>query len=451
MGQARHYLPVAVIPPEGVAWLDQALVSGRVVAGEMTFRGPPSAFPFDRNEGLFETRFQVEDAVLDYEPGWPRLERLKTGVLFRNRELIIEAHQGRLLDGELESATARIDDLSEVVVQVKGRARGPADQYVAGTQGESLGRELSDDLPDLQATGVSTLDLELTLPTDARPNQARGRVGLLDNHVTLPAWNIALERLRGEVRFTENGLDARNVQARLRGEPIRLDLELVGREGRRELRTQIQGRLGLPALVGESATALESRITGKSDWKAVLTVPTGQERRSGQPAFSLDLRSELRGIAMDLPEPFAKSVNEAQPLRIAVQPVASDHLTVNVEYGEETRAALAFSGPMNALQLERGELRIGAGEAKLPDQPGLAVVARLPRWIWTIPAETPSPVVEGGGGKTPSPQRGEGWGGGLIRSLDARIGELILAGQTFHRSDRERRPLCRRSADRSGQ
>jgi uncharacterized protein YhdP len=134
---------------------------------------------------------------------------------------------------------------------------------------------------------------------------------------------------------------------------------------------------------------------------------------------------------MDWPEPFDKSANETHLLQIIVRPVASDRWMVNLEYGEEIRAALAFSGPMNALQLERGELRIGAGEAKLPDQPGLAVAARLPRWAWTLPIETPSPVGEGGAGKTPSPQRGEGWGGGLIRSLDARIGELILAGQTF--------------------
>ncbi len=433
VSRARHYLPVAVIPPEGVAWLDQALVSGRVVAGEMTFRGSPSAFPFDRNEGLFETRFQVEDAVLDYGPGWPRLERLKTEVLFRNRGLTVEAERGRLLDGELENATARIDDLSEVVVQVKGRAKGPAASMWRVLKESPLGRELSDDLPDLQASGVSTLDLELTLPTDARPNQARGRVGLLDNDLTLPAWNIQLERLRGEAQFTENGLDARNVQARLRGEPIRLDLELADREGRRELRTQVRGRLGLPALMGESAMALESRIAGKSDWKAVLTVPTGQERRSGQPAFKLDLSSDLRGVAMDLPEPFAKPASASRSLRMMVQPVAADRLTVNLDYGEDTRMALALRGPLHALQLERGELRIGAGEAKLPDQPGLVVVARLPRWAWAGPATTPSSSVgEGGAGKTSSPQRGKSWGGGLIRRLDARIGELTLAGQTFH-------------------
>ena len=432
VGQARHYLPVAVIPPEGVAWLDQALVSGRVVAGEMTFRGPPSAFPFDRNEGLFETRFQVEDAVLDYAPGWPHLERLKTEVWFRNRGLIIEANQGRLLDGELESATAHIDDLSEVVVQVKGRAKGPAASLWRALSESPPGRELNDDLPDLQATGVSTLDLELTLPTDDRPNQARGRIGLLDNQLTLPAWNIALERLRGEVHFTENDLDARNVQAQWRGEPIRLDLELIGHEGHRELRTQIQGRLGLTALAGESAMALESRVAGKSDWKAVLTVPTRQERRSGQPAFKLNLSSDLRGIAMDLPEPFAKPAHEAQPLRMVVQPVTSSRLTVNVEYGEATRAALALNGPLQALQLERGELRIGAGPAKLPDQPGFAIVAELPRWAWPTPANTPSVLpAKGKGCKEFSKSESSPHPLTRLRRIEARIDQLTLAGQRF--------------------
>ena len=75
--QARRYLPVTVIPPAGVAWLDQALVGGRVVAGDLFLRGPPAHFPFDRDEGLFETRFRIEDAVVNYAPGWPRLEGLR--------------------------------------------------------------------------------------------------------------------------------------------------------------------------------------------------------------------------------------------------------------------------------------------------------------------------------------------------------------------------------------
>ncbi len=420
VGRARHYLPVAVIPPEGVAWLDRALVSGRVVSGELTFRGPPAAFPFDRNEGLFETGFQVEDAVLDYGPGWPRLERLKTRVVFRNRSLTVEAQAGRLLDGELENATARIDDLSEVVVQVKGRAKGPAASMWRALKDSPLGKTLGDDLPDVQASGNSNLDLELTVPTDARPAQTRGRVELLDNALMLPAWALQLERVRGEVRFTESSLDSRNIQARWRGEPIRLDLELVGRDGRHELRSQIQGRLGLAALVSESAQGLAARISGKSDWTAVLTVPTGQDRRRGAAAFRLELDSDLRGTAINLPEPFAKSASERRPLHLLAQPVASDRLTVHLDYGADTRLVLALRGPLKALQMERGELRIGAGEAHMPDPPGLTVIARLPRWSWNGSLQSAADAPE----RSPSP---------LIRlhRLDARIDDLKVAGHRF--------------------
>ncbi|MGB5064822.1 MAG: DUF3971 domain-containing protein, partial [Candidatus Competibacter sp.] len=162
--QARRYLPVAVIPPDGVAWLDQALVSGRVVAGDLILRGSPARFPFDRDEGLFETRFQIEDAVVNYAPGWPRLEGLRGSVTFRNRGMRIEAEPGagRLLDAEVENFAVWIDDLEQVVAQVKGRIKGPGASLWRGLKESPVGQELGEDLPDLRIVGHNTVDLELS-------------------------------------------------------------------------------------------------------------------------------------------------------------------------------------------------------------------------------------------------------------------------------------------------
>jgi uncharacterized protein (TIGR02099 family) len=429
--QARRYLPVAVIPPEGVAWLDRALVDGRVATGELIFQGPPAAFPFDRDEGLFETRFQVEDAVLDYAPGWPRLERLQAEVRFRNRGLTVEARSGQLLDGRLEKATTRIANLSKVVVEVQGRAKGPGASMWQALRDSPLGRELHEDLPDLQIGGVSTLDLALTLPIDGRPSQARGRVGLLDNDVRLPDWKVELGRLRGAARFTESSLEIRDVQALWRGAPIRLDLELADRE----LRTQIAGKLGLAALAGPSAAAtLKSQMTGASDWKAVLVVPT--RRREQESAFSLELSSDLRGVAINLPAPLGKSAGESRPLRITVRPVERDRSVVALEYEPEVRALLELTGLLDTPRFERGELRIGAGLARLPNIPGLAIVADLPRWTWTAPVDR-SALGQGGDGGA-----GCGVSGApesalnplaVVSYLEARIGQLAVAGQSFNR------------------
>ncbi|HRX70050.1 MAG: TIGR02099 family protein [Gammaproteobacteria bacterium] len=450
--QAWRYLPVAVIPPKGIAWLDRALIDGRVTTGDLVFRGPPAAFPFDQDEGLFETGFQVEDAVLDYAPGWPRLERLQAEARFRNRGLTVEARSGRLLDGEMQKTTTRIDDLSRVVVEVEGQVKGPGASMWRALRESPFGRELNEDLPDLQISGASTLDLELTLPTDGRPSQTRGRVELLDNDISLPAWKVELSRLHGEARFTESSLEARDIQALWRGEAIRLDLDLADREGRRELRTQVLGKLGLPALIGSSAAAdLESQITGASDWKAALTVPT--HRREQESAFSLELSSDLRGVAIDWPPPLGKTASESRPLRIAVQPTDRNRWGVALEYEPEVRAALELSSLLDTPQFERGELRIGAGAAQLPSESGLAIVAELPRWSWATPAKAPSsnPPENRSNTSVRPPSLAKGGRGGfrnnpcerlsaqestpnalaLVRSLDAQIDAFMVADQSF--------------------
>ena len=414
---ARRYLPVTVIPPDGVAWLDRALVSGRITAGEGVLRGPAPAFPFDRSEGLFETRFEVEGAVLDYAPGWPRLEAVRGTVRFRNRSLQVEIDTGRLLDAVVEGATTRINDLEEPVVRVKGRARGPGASLWQAFQASPVGQDLAEDLPELRISGANTLDLDLTIPIDPRPNQVRGQVGFLDNDVTLPAWNLELDRLRGEVRFTEAGLEARELQTRLRGEPVRLDLDLVGRAGRRDLRARLRGRVGLRALLGEPmAKALERTVSGKSFWDAVLRVPTHRhERRDDSPPFKLDLNSDLRGMTVRWPAPLGKAAGESRLLKISLRPRERDALELTLDYGEEARAALELADFRRDPRLARGELRINAGAAKLPEAPGLAVVADLPRWeMAAFPAST-----EDAAGL---------WRG--LRRLDARIGELGLGRQT---------------------
>ena len=427
--QARRYLPVAVIPPDGTAWLDQALVDGRVVVGDLVLRGSPARFPFDHDEGLFETRFQIENAVVNYAPGWPRLEGLRASVTFRNRGARIEAEPGaaRLLDAEVENLTVRIDDLEQVMARVKGRIKGPGASLWRGLRESPVGQELGEDLPDLRIAGHAVVDLELTVPTDSRPSRARGRIDLMDNSAALPAWALEFDRLRGEVDFTETDLKAENVRALLRGEPVRLDLNLAGDEGRRELRGQLRGRVGLRALTGADLTALEEHIEGKSVWQAVLTVPTSRrERRDEPPPFSLALNSDLRGMTVGLPDPLGKDADELRPFAMTLRPRGRDTLELALEYGASVRAALELGGYPQRLRLERGELRLGAGAARLPDAPGLAIVADLPRWRLEMPAALPDST---GSTADIEPKTVVWWD--LLRGIDARIGELVIGQQSF--------------------
>ncbi|QQS53315.1 MAG: TIGR02099 family protein [Candidatus Competibacteraceae bacterium] len=429
--QARRYLPVAVIPPDGVAWLDQALVGGRVVAGDLILRGSPARFPFDHGEGLFETRFQIEDAVVNYAPGWPRLEGLRGSVTFRNRGMRIEAEPGagRLLDAKVENLAVWIDDLERVIAQAKGRIDGPGASLWRGLRESPVGQELGEDLPDLRIAGHNSVDLELSIPADSsRPSRVRGRVGLSDSSVALPSRTLEFSRLKGEVTFTETGLKAEDVRALLRGEPVRIDLNLAGGEGQRELRGQLRGRIGLRTLTGAPA-ALDAYLEGKSLWQAVLAVPIGRrDRRNEASPFTLTLNSDLHGMAVRLPAPLDKDANEVRPFAMTLHPIGHDTLELALEYGTGVRAALELSGYPQNLQFERGELRVNAGAARLPDAPGLAIVADLPRWRLDLPA-TLSDSSDATTDADIEPKTAAWWS--ALRDIDARIGELTIADQSF--------------------
>jgi uncharacterized protein YhdP len=235
--------------------------------------------------------------------------------------------------------------------------------------------------------------------------------------------------VRGEVRFTESALDARNVQVLWRGAPLRLDLDLAGPEGRRELRTRLWGRLGLGALLGESANPLARFVEGDGDWEALLTVPTvGRERRDPASPFTLDLRSNLRGIAVHLPAPLGKTAAETRPLRIDLRPREREIevLEAGLEYGEGVRAILELTDFLRDPRLARGELRVNAGAARLPETPGLTIIADLPRWELNLPAG-----FLAGGDAEGAPQAAGPWTG--LHRLDGRIGELVVGNQSFPR------------------
>lgn len=92
-------------------------------------------------------------------------------------------------------------------------------------------------------------------------------------------------------------------------------------------------------------------------------------------------------------------------------------LELTLDYGAETQAALALGGWPDDLHLERGELRINAGAAIVPETPGLTVVAHLPRWTLAASPDLP---------EAPLPATGTG-----LNQIDARIDELLIASQVF--------------------
>lgn len=423
----RNYLPVGIMPPRTVAWLDRALVSGRLHDGALLFQGRFGAFPFDHANGRMEIRATVSDGVLDYKDGWHRIEGLEAELAFINRGMNIHGVAGKILGSDLPEVSVRIDDLAHARLDIDGQANGTLADMLRFLRDSPLSEGRREALDAMQAGGDARLQLALRLPlgkTVPGTLSVDGRVQLPDNRLNLPDWELALEHLKGELHFTQAGLEGRDLRAQLLGVPVKLDVgdepsdDKSSGDKATAAMTQVRviGKLPLVEKLRKAQPGIE-RVNGKSEWTATLYLP---KRTATAASARVELRSDLSGIQVDLPEPFGKPAEAATLFALTAELQGRGLGPLRMQYGPHSAAFVLKRADTErgALQLARGALQLGAGAAVLPadDADGVRIVGRLPVFDWEVWRD-----LLGGGASA-----------GLLRALDVDIDNLRAFGRLFN-------------------
>jgi uncharacterized protein (TIGR02099 family) len=311
-----------------------------------------------------------------YFPGWPRAEELEADVRFRNRSLVIEAIDGKVFDLDVERISAAIDDLDGGVLRIRGLAHGDTDRMLHFLRESPLQGRLEGFLRHLQATGENGLDLTLVIPLNPNPNHVEGIVSFEGNGLLAPELNLDFSDMHGRLTFTADGLSSDRIDLRFRGDPATLTIEPpLPTQREPTSRIRLRGAFELQTLLGEVAAALAPHVSGRTDWDLTVSVPaTARDLAAGVDIAAV---SDLRGIVVTLPPPFGKRADEIRRLTVRAKLPSGEPLRASVNYGHDIEAAIEFAGLPSDPHLERGELRIDAGTARLPEWPGLAVVANL--------------------------------------------------------------------------
>lgn len=375
VADAYKYLPVGIMPPRTVTWLDRALVSGNVDSGAFLFHGRLGDFPFDKSNGRMEVRANVSAGVLDYQEGWHRIEELEAELVFINRSMHIRGHAGKILAADLQNVDVRIDDLAHARLQVAGVARGALGDMLRYVNESPLGQGPGEFLGAVQAEGDASLELLLTLPlAQHMPAQVHGRLHFDNNRLALPDWDMAFEQLHGELQFTEKDVAAKQIQAQLLQVPVVVDVATLTRAEQRMTRIQARGRLPVIERMRGADNGIWKHFTGEPVWRAQVYLPQGDENRQRP---QLELHSDLTAVAIDLPAPLGKLPDEQRDfvLRTELSKQGSP-LPLQLRYGAHS-AALLLQSTATGFRLNRGAIQLGAATAVVPAAPGLTINGRL--------------------------------------------------------------------------
>lgn len=367
-GALSRYLPVGIMHPRIVEWLDRAIGGGQVPEADFLFFGPARNFPFDDNSGVFHVIGDVQQGQLAYFPGWPAVSDVSAELSFRGRAMRISADRGRMYDAEVRRARVVIENLLDPVVEIDGEVSAEGSDYLRFLSEAPLTSGLRDIWADFRLTGRHDLDLGLAIPIRGGEPQVAGRVMLHDAGFSMPRLQLAIDAINGELRFDARGMYADGLSGSYLGQPVKFLVATHGEGERARIYVDTDLEAGpdrlwagaeLPYLRGQARYHLEAVFPGF---------------RSGAKTVRFGLASDMRGAAIELPAPLGKSEGEIVPLHLGLR-VGPDGLEpLSLRYGERLQALIGF-GEGGAISGASVHLGAASGELAAPN--GYRISGRL--------------------------------------------------------------------------
>ena len=371
--RTARYLPHARFMGEKTrAWLASAIVAGQASDVRLRLRGNLRDFPFrDPASGQFLVTARVANGVLEYAPGWPRIEAIDASLRFEGDRMEIVGRGGMILGAKLSGVRVEIPRIGqESHVLVSGDAEGPTGEFLKYVSASPLSRRTGEFTAGMRAAGRGRLKLQLDLPLGPEPAKVAGEFSFSGNEVTVHEDIPRIERAGGRLSFTESSFTLHDVRGRALGQPVGIR---GGTRADGSVEVVARGTASVEAVRGLVDHPALRHVSGEAAYLATFAVRDG--------ATHVSISSPLRGVAIALPPPFRKEAGTQLPLRVELAPSKSGvRERVSATLGKVAAAQVQRRREGGELEVRRASLWLSPapGEAiRLPERPGTLVYGSL--------------------------------------------------------------------------
>ena len=415
------YIPSKYLKPKLDAWLKHAIKRIDNVSGQLAINGALVDFPFDTQPGELSVTTRVTGMDLLFNKKWPIVRDIDTYISLNKRTLDFDVLHANVSGIVADQAHLRIDDLGldRETLLLHGKVDTPASKIKHYILASPIKSHLSK-LSKLDITGLLGLDLRLEIPLypENDENLALGAITFNDNQATFhhSLNDVVVNHLSGVLQFNEHGIIDSKLKARLMGDPVAIRLQSVSKPQPSTL-VNIDGDTTIDLLRDKLNLPLFAFMDGRLSIASQLTLTDDPNDMD-----HMQISSSLKGVAIDLPKPLGKTLEENAPLTIDVDFNPDKALRMRFNYDNRLVSDFWFNGTKGTFALKNGSVQVGKEQIAWKKRPGIQVAGTLPvlnvqEWQDTL-AKLPSDLS--------SPQLLDN-----LQFVDMKFGEIAVWGHNY--------------------
>ncbi|HEY5717934.1 MAG TPA: AsmA-like C-terminal region-containing protein, partial [Motiliproteus sp.] len=281
--------------------------------GGLIYDAPLRREAGEPHQGSLQMFFDSTATRLRYQPRWPAIEDADAFTLIRNTEVLVQVPNGRLYDQTRIGAAEVYLPADSHRLQVRAQMEGPAADGRLALLESPIGQWLGEEFERWQLSGQLATTLNLGIDMDAiERSQIRVDTQVSGGEYWSENLNLRITDIGGEIRYHEqHGLTADALSGRLFGLPLAAQIDTQGQGGQASTHIRGQGRVALGAVRDWLSLPLLDALQGETDYAFELRICGYRPGCSG-----LNISSDLVGVALEAPQPFAKQAADPSPFRL---------------------------------------------------------------------------------------------------------------------------------------
>ena len=402
-----RYLPLGIDQPVR-DYLRESVQAGKASAVKFKVKGNLNDFPFaTAKQGDFRISADVNKATFAFAPAfllpkdslpWPVLTDLSGELVIDRAMLQVKGVSAGVVGTpglRIGKADVVVDSLYRgATVSVAAEAQGPLPDLLGVVNGSPLSPLMGKALDRATGSGVADYKFKLAFPIAAVDRATvRGSIALPGNDLQITPDTPRLGRARGVIHFSETGFAVAGAQAKALGGEVRIEggfssagsaHPMAGNKAPAPQVLRMQGNATAEGLRQARELGFAARLAQYANGSAAYTANLGI--RSG--VAELLINTNLVGMALNLPAPFAKSADAAVPLQLETSAVKASlvadsdgvvHVQDQLQLDVGKLASIVFVRDVSGAEAKvlRGAIAVGLAADESAPMPVEGVVANV--------------------------------------------------------------------------